>query len=171
MLRIKLSGKKYCTKLSVFDFDGTLFKSPDKPDGYKGNWWIEEKSLNPPAVPKKPDDSFWNMEVVNKALEEIQNPKNCVILMTGRVDQFFTDRINELIKQKGLNFKHVWLNQFGRSTGEFKVEKIKTVLRDNLSIKEIEIWEDEQDKVELYTDTFGKDYKFNINKLKGRENK
>jgi hypothetical protein len=169
MIRVKLSGKRYCTKLSVFDFDGTLFKSPDKPDGYKGNWWIEAKSLNPPAVPKKPDDSFWNMDVVNAALEEIKDPKNCVILMTGRVDQFFEDRINELIKQKGLNFKHVWLNQFGRSTGEFKIEKIRMLLRDNPSIKKIEMWEDEADKVELYTEEFSKDYDFNINKIEGRE--
>jgi len=28
-----------------------------------------------------------------------------------------------------LNFKHVWLNQFGRSTGEFKLEKIHMLLR------------------------------------------
>ncbi len=89
--------------------------------------------------------------------------------MTGRVDQFFEDRINELVKQKGLNFKHVWLNQFGRSTGEFKVEKMRDVLKDNRSIKEIEMWEDEADKIELYTEEFSKEYKFNINKIKGRE--
>jgi hypothetical protein len=109
------------------------------------------------------------MDVVNAALEELKDPKKCVILMTGRVDQFFEDRINELIKQKGLNFKHVWLNQFGRSTGEFKLEKINMLLRDNPSIKEIEMWEDEQDKVELYTKEFSGDYKFKINKIKGRE--
>jgi len=169
MLKIKLVGKKYCTKLSVFDFDGTLFKSPDKPDGYKGNWWIEEKSLNPPAVPKKPDDSFWNMDVVSAALEELKDPKKCVILMTGRVNNVFHERIIELVKQKNLNFKHIWCNDFGRSAGEFKIEKIRMLLRDNPSIKEIEMWEDEADKVELYTEEFSKNYKFKINKIEGRE--
>jgi hypothetical protein len=169
MIKIRIANQKYCTKLSVFDFDGTLFKSPDKPEGYKGNWWIEAKSLNPPTVPEKPSDEFWNLDVVEAARKELANPKNCVILMTGRVDQFFEDRINELVKQKGLNFKHVWLNQFGRSTGEFKVEKMRDVLKDNRSIKEIEMWEDEADKIELYTEEFSKEYKFNINKIKGRE--
>jgi len=165
MLRVKLSGKKYCTKLSVFDFDGTLFKSPDKPEGYKGNWWIEAKSLNPPTVPKKPDDSFWNMDVVNAALEEISDPKKCVILMTGRVGNVFHERIVELVEGKGLIFKHIWCNEFGRSTGEFKIEKIRMVLRDNPSIKEIEMWEDEEDKIQRYTEEF-KDIKFKINKIK-----
>ena len=169
MIKVRVTGKKYCTKLSVFDFDGTLFKSPDKPDGYKGNWWIEAKSLNPPTVPKKPDDSFWNMEVVEAAKKELSNSKNCVILMTGRVGNVFHDRIVELVGQKGLNFKHIWCNEFGRSTGEFKLEKIHQLLKDNRSIKEIEMWEDEPDKVELYTGEFEGKYKFNINKIQGRE--
>jgi len=167
MIKVKLSGKKYCTKLSVFDFDGTLFKSPEKPEGYKGNWWIEAKSLNPPAVPKKPNDSFWNMDVVESAKRELSDPKNCVILMTGRVDQFFEDRINELIKQKSLNFKHTWLNQFGRSTSEFKIEKMRMVLRDNPSIKTIEMWEDEPDKAADYKKEFGDMVKINL--IKGRK--
>lgn len=168
MIKIKIAGQKYCTKLSVFDFDGTLFKSPDKPEGYKGNWWIEAKSLNPPTVPKKPDDQFWNIEVVEAARKELSNPKNCVILMTGRVNNVFHERIVELVGQKDLNFKHIWCNDFGRSTGEFKIEKMRELLKDNRSIKEIEMWEDEPDKIELYTEEFSKDYKFKINKIEER---
>jgi len=168
MIKIKISGSKKCIKLSVFDFDGTLFKSPEKPEGYKGNWWIEAKSLNPPAVPEAPDDSYWNMEVVEAAKKELSDATNCVILMTGRVGNVFHDRITELVAQKNLNFKHIWCNEFGRSTGEFKLEKIHMLLKDNPTIKEIEMWEDEPDKVELYTKEFKDKYKFNINKIEGR---
>lgn len=169
MIKIKIAGKKYCTKLSVFDFDGTLFKSPDKPEGYKGNWWVEKKSLNPPTVPEKPGDEFWNLEVVEAARKELEDPKNCVILMTGRVNNVFHERITELVGQKGLNFKHIWCNDFGRSTGEFKLEKIHMLLKQNKSIKKIEMWEDEPDKVELYTDELSNKYQFKINKIQGRE--
>ena len=27
------------TELHLYDFDGTLFRSPDKPEGYDGGWW------------------------------------------------------------------------------------------------------------------------------------
>lgn len=171
MLKVKISGKKYCTKLSVFDFDGTLFKSPDKPAGYKGNWWIEKKSLNPPTVPKKPADSFWNMDAVEDARREIEDPKNCVILMTGRVGNVFHERIVELVKQKDLNFKHIWCNEFGRSTGEFKLEKIRELLKDNPSISKIEMWEDEDDKAELYKKEFSSDYDFKLNKFESNRGK
>ena len=170
MIKVKVLSekRKYPTKLSVFDFDGTLFKSPEKPSGYEGNWWIEEKSLSHPAVPKKPDDSFWNIDVVNSAKKELADKNTYCIMLTGRVDQFFDDRINELLKQKGLNFEEVGLNQFGRSTGEFKLERINGILKKYQTIKNIEMWEDELDKVELYTKEFSKDYKFNINVIKGR---
>ena len=167
MLKIKIIAEKknYPTKLSVFDFDGTLFRSPEKPDGYKGNWWIEEKSLNYPNVPKRPGDDFWYADVVEQAKKELASNNTYCILLTGRVDQFFTDRIKELLAQKKLNFEEIGLNEFGGSTGEFKLKRIKSILEKNPTIKKIEMWEDEPDKIQLYTDEFSKDYDFKINKI------
>ena len=168
MIKVKIIRDSgiLCDKLSVFDFDGTLFNSPERPKGYKGNWWAKKDSLMPPYVPDTAPDSFWNLDIVEKAKEEIANPKNCVILMTGRIDQFFEERINELIKQKNLNFKHVWLNQFGGDTGEFKLKKIHQVLKDNPSITKIEMWEDEPNKIDLYNEKFSdNEYGFKLNKV------
>ena len=44
-------NKEYITKLHVFDFDATLFKSPSPPDGWvKANpdkyWWSSYESLS-----------------------------------------------------------------------------------------------------------------------------
>ncbi len=169
MIKLKVVSEKknYPTKLSVFDFDGTLFKSPEKPEGYKGNWWIEAKSLEYPTLPKKPGNSYWNLDVVVSARQEIADKNVYCILLTGRVDQFFTDRINELLEQKKLNFNEVELNTFGRKTGEFKVKKIKSILNKYPTIKKIEMWEDESDKVELYTAEFSEKYDFEINKIEG----
>ena len=102
MIKIRLSGKNY-TKLSVFDFDNTLFKSPEPSSNFKGNWYASKISLNEPTVPKIPDDSYWNLNVIESAKKEILDPKNYVIMLTGRIDQFFQDRIEELLKQKRLN--------------------------------------------------------------------
>jgi hypothetical protein len=168
MIKVKIvrEGTILCDKLSVFDFDGTLFKSPEKPKGYKGNWWAKKESLGPPNVPQEAPDNFWFLDIVDKAREEIADPKNCVILMTGRIDQFFEDRINELINQKGLNFKHVWLNEFGGDTGQFKIKKIYETLQDNPTIKKVEMWEDEPSKVDLYKQEFAdKEFEFKLNKV------
>ena len=162
MIKIKITNKVNCTKLSVFDFDNTLFKSPDAPKNYKGNWHASKESLDIPNIPKVPDDSFWNVNVVNKAKEEISDSKNCVILLTGRIDQFFEERIKQLIKQKNINFKHIWLNEFGRDTAEFKIEKIEEILKQNPTIKKIEMWEDEKEKAAIYKEKFGNMIKINL---------
>lgn len=163
MLKVRL--KNIYNKLSVFDFDGTLFKSPDKPKNYDGNWWANKESLGHPNVPKKPDDKFWNMDVVNSAKKELQDKNTYCIFMTGRVDQFFDDRIRELLKQKKLNFDLIKLCEFGKDTGEFKIGEINKLLKKFPSIKKIEMWEDEPEKVELYTNQFDKDYLLKINKV------
>jgi hypothetical protein len=171
MIKIILGEGKlaYYNKLSVFDFDNTLFKSPDKPKGYKNNWWIEEKSLNPPYVPKKPDDFFWNLDVVEAAKKELENGKTFCMLLTGRIDNVFDDRVREILKQKDLSFNFIKLNSFGNHTGEFKVKEIRNFLKKNPTVRNIEMWEDEQDKIELYTSTFSNNYNFKINEIKGRD--
>lgn len=164
MIKVRLNNAEII-KLSVFDFDGTLFKSPEKPKGYKGNWWIQKESLGPPNVPEKPGNKFWNTDVVNLALKEIADKNTYTILLTGRIDQFFEDRIKDLTRQKDLDFDYIKLNEFGRDTGEFKVEEIQNILKKHKKIKKIEMWEDEQEKIELYKEKFSQDYIFRINKI------
>jgi hypothetical protein len=165
MIKVYFKSNIKPSKLSVFDFDGTLFKSPDKPNGYEGNWWASKESLNEPTVPKNAPDQFWNLDIVSAARKELSDPKNYVIMLTGRIDQFFEDRINELLKQRKLNFRLVGLNEFGMDTAEFKINKINQILKKYPSIKNIEMWEDEPEKVSIYKAEF-KD-KIKINLLKG----
>jgi hypothetical protein len=166
---IKIKFKKSInmpSKLSIFDFDGTLFKSPESPDNFKGNWHASKESLGEPTVPTVPDDNFWNMDVVSAASKELSDPKTYCIMLTGRIDQFFQERIEELLKQKNLNFKLVGLNEFGRDTAEFKIEKIKDILKQYPSIKKIEMWEDEPEKISIYETEF-KNYDIKINYIRG----
>jgi hypothetical protein len=166
MLRVRLvDNKGTYTKLSVFDFDGTLFKSPEKPKGFKGNWWISKESLGEPNVPEEPDDNFWNMDVVQVANNELNNNSTFCCMMTGRVGAAFEDRIKDLLSQKSLNFALTKFNEFGGDTGQYKVEEIKKLLKKYPSIQFIEMWEDDQEKVELYKEHFSASYKFKINKI------
>lgn len=164
MIKIIIEGGGY-NKLSVFDFDGTLFKSPLKPDKYRGNWWSNKESLSPPYVPKRPDEQFWISDTVEAAKKEIRDEKTFTMLLTGRVDAIFDERIKQLLKQQGLSFNYVKLNSFGQDTGDFKLSQIKKILKTFPKIKKIEMWEDEEEKAELYNETFSNDYSFKLNKL------
>jgi hypothetical protein len=169
MIKITLTERReYYNKLSVFDFDGTLFRSPNKPQGYKRNWWGELISLSPPSVPLK-GNGFWIDSTVDAAKKELSDRKTFCIMLTGRVDSVFDERIRDLIKFKGLNFDFVKLNPMGMDTGDFKTEEIRKILRKHPTIKKIEMWDDEQKKIDLYTDKFSSHYEFIANKLPDRE--
>jgi len=96
-------------ELWIFDFDGTLFRSPEIPSWWpqaeKGNFYIHQDSLGRPCVPDRPDDSWWVGSVVSEARKAIANPNVLAILCTGRPDNLsFRWRVPELLKQKGLDF-------------------------------------------------------------------
>ena len=158
MIKVKLTEKKRegnYKKLAVFDFDGTLFKSPERPKGHRGNWWASKDSLDYPNIPKKPDDEFWNMDVVSAARENISEPKTYCIMLTGRLREIFSDRVEQLLDQKKLNFDERGLTPMGDETADFKIAKIKSILKKHKSIQELEMWDDDQEKIELYKKEFG----------------
>lgn len=165
-VKIKEEKPESYTKLSVFDFDRTLFRSPDKPKNYDGSWWLELKSLAPPNVPEKPGSDFWIESTVQSAKKELSNSKTYTILLTGRIDTVYDERVRDLLSQRGLNFHYIRLNKMGGDTGEFKVSEIKKILKKFPTVKKIEMWEDEQEKADLYTEEFSKKYQFQINMVK-----
>ena len=78
------------TRLSVFDFDGTVANVPEKPDpsaptrGWTGkDWWGSRASLTPPH-----EGGFYeggvNHEVVDAFKEAKADPNTHAILLTGR---------------------------------------------------------------------------------------
>jgi len=84
--------------------------------------------------------------------------------MTGRVGQFFEDRIKGLLSQKGLQFKETHFNEFGRDTSEFKITTIENIIKKQSGIKTLEMWEDDEEKAADYKEKFGQsDLNFKIN--------
>lgn len=148
--------------LAIFDFDDTLFWSPQPPKGHKGNWWISGESLEGKAVPKVPDESFWNEDVVGYALNLYNNPEYYTVMMTGRIGDRFADRINELLKQKHIRFAEKYYNEFGGDTAEYKIKAIKNLLEKLPNVERLIMWENEAEKAEKYSEEFSDKIKFKI---------
>lgn len=129
------------SELHLYDFDGTLFRSPHV-EGIK-DWWVQDFSLNPPCVPEKPGVQWWNMPVVAEAKASIANQNVWAILVTGRSDNTgFRFRVPELLGQVGLRFDRIYLNDTGGQTELFKKAVISDTLRRFPQIDTVHIWED-----------------------------
>jgi len=149
------------TNLAIFDFDGTLFRSPDRPSwwddamnavGSKRNWWANAYSLNRPCVPDEPGPEWWVQPTVRAAKKAISDPDTWAILMTGRAEKFFRYRVPELLKQAGLNFDEVHLNP-GMDKGQFKRRIILERLARWPDIDQVDIWDDDLDDLKLFVKT------------------
>lgn len=131
-------------ELHLFDFDGTLFRSPMPPKDYKGKkgeWWRDWKSLSPPIVPEIPSDKWWNKKLVNQAKRSISNPRVYSVLATGRLDDKFRWRVPELLKHVGLNFDAVYMKPGGK-TLDFKSKLIDRYLKKYPFLDKVIIWDD-----------------------------
>jgi hypothetical protein len=131
------------TRLEVFDFDKTLFRSPEKPSSWpegKG-WWGRPESLQEPCVPAHPPADWWVDEVVAEARRAIADPDTLTVLMTGRLVKRFTERVTDLLSQAQLEFDEVHLATGGGTLG-FKLETLLRLLEQRPEIMHVTIWDD-----------------------------
>jgi predicted kinase len=135
--------------LVVFDFDGTIFKSPYRPKGWKGKWWSNIDSIVPPVVPQIPDDVWWNEEIVLEAVSSIKHTESRVILLTGRLNNVFKVRINELLKSKELEFDFVGLAELDTSISS-KIKHLEQQLQENKNIDKIIFYDDREEHYSLF---------------------
>ena len=160
------------TSLCVFDFDGTLFKSPEKPEDEGNNWWLFAKSLDEPAAPHVPGKEWWYNKTVDLALNKIKDPTVYCIMLTGRSDRFLNKRINELLLQRKMMFDEVGLNDSGEESENFKIARIREILKSLPNIQKLEMWEDQKDLADKYSEEFSGDkFKFVVHIVDDRYSK
>lgn len=128
-------------ELHLYDFDGTLFRSPHKPADWQGHWWSNPVSLEPPIVPAKPNKTWWVDPVVAQARQSIAAPHVYAVLATGRKDRAFRYRVPELLGHKRLAFDAVHLSD-RESTLEFKLALLDQLLNRYPFIEVVRIWDD-----------------------------
>ncbi len=129
------------TELHLYDFDGTLFRSPDRPDWWTEDWAYHPASLDVPCVPTEPGDEYWIASTVDEAKKSIADPAVLAVLVTGRGAASFAKwRVPELLAQKGLHFDSVHLAQ--GDTKAFKLSVLDELLKKHPDIDHVHIWED-----------------------------
>jgi len=142
------------TKLNVFDFDSTLFDSPEPAADWekpRGHWYYDPMSLSSDLIGD--GSEFWNADVVAAAERCLGDLSSVTILLTGRVRKNFDEIVRELIGRVGLNFDYVNLSP-GGSVQKFKTNEVKNILSMNPGVRTIEFWDDNEKYLLGYKKTF-----------------
>lgn len=137
------------THLFITDFDGTIFRSPASPALWKGGWWGKIDSLIPPCVPEIPSEDWWIPRVVSDSMAAISEPHTYSVLMTGRQEAIYGERVRDLLAQQGLKFDEVNLST-GYDTVAFKSEQIKRILSEQPNLKTVKILDDRPSYLTTY---------------------
>jgi hypothetical protein len=131
--------------LHLFDFDGTLFGSPEQPPWWTTpDWWLRPDGLLPPLVPEQPDETWWNRDVV-AAVERVgRSDISC--LLTGRTE-ISEQRIRALLDQVGLGFDLYFFKPASseEDTAVWKSREISSVLSKAPDLKRVVLWDDRKE--------------------------
>lgn len=136
------------TKLSCFDFDGTLVYTPigspenkQKWADYYGKeypyvgWWGRDESM---------DTNVWDMPVIGEVFNDyrkvVDNPENVVVLLTGRL-QKQENIVRQIVNDRGYRFDHYLFNN-GGGTLNNKIQHLMNLLDKYPSIRDVELWDD-----------------------------
>lgn len=139
--------------LHMYDFDGTLFRSPHPPALWEDDWWVDVASLSPPVVPLKPGSKWWVSQTVSSAKQSCSNPEVYAVLVTGRPQSTgLRYRVPELLRSAGLHFDEVRMNT-GGDVMAFKVSTLKGLLERFDQIESVSLWEDKKSHLARYVQT------------------
>lgn len=137
-------------ELHLYDFDGTLFRSPLEPDVWDGEWWNDVRSLMPPCIPDAPGPDWWISATVASARASIADPDVWAVMATGRGSQSaLRYRVPELLRQKGLHFDEVFLAP-PSGTLAWKRRIIMRLLRDHPIIDTLRVWDDRKSHLPVF---------------------
>lgn len=151
--------------LHLYDFDGTLFRSPERPSWWpEKGWWSKAESLGPPCVPDKPGAEWWVESTVEAAKKSISDPETFAVLCTGRLLAKFHARMFNLLGHIGLRFDEVHLTP-GGGTLPFKLKIIESLLNKFPDLEKVEVWEDRSEHVGAFksmAEQFGKESEIHL---------
>jgi len=158
------SNPKRRNRLVIYDFDRTLFRSPDREEGsalyYEatGNfwphqgWWGRIESLMPPVIPDPIPESLWIQEVLDRHREDVKDENAFVVLMTGRPYKN-RRRVREILDAQNILFHREYYRgmpgQKGRDTFDIKVNIMEQELFHD-DLKSIEIFEDRPEHLSAF---------------------
>ena len=148
---------KRITKLSIFDFDGTLISTPlpdtgrieyhvktGSPWPHEG-WWGRHESL---------DMTIFDMPTLEEVIEayvlEYANPSTAVVLLTGRL-QKLSKHVKAILEAKNLTFDEYHFNR-GGGTEFAKMKSMDKLLEKYPEVIEMEQWDDRLAHIPIFED-------------------
>lgn len=144
------------TKMSIYDFDGTLIDTPlpetgqaiwEKKTGqkWKGGWFANPESLNMNVfdIPIIPD-------VISSYKKEAADKNTLVVMLTGRLESL-SSHVEAILDSHGLKFDD-YLYNTGGETGDNKMMQLELILKYNPNIREIEMWDDRDLHIHRFQD-------------------
>lgn len=133
-------------RIAIFDFDGTLFRSPERPPWWPHQgFWGRLETLSPPFVPEHPGSDWWASSIVSEAKKAASDPSTYSCLLTGRIPKF-ERRIKELLAGGGIRFDGYFFTK-GSTTLPFKLSIIETLVQRFPDVKLVEMWDDRTEHV------------------------
>lgn len=150
-------------RLVIYDFDGTIFNSPDREVGEEiyiretgmglpfSGWWGRIESLSPPIVPNKPGEEWLIRSTIENYKEEVarRGIDTELVLMTGRPFKM-KGRVVEICDYFGLGFDYYFFRGQSGSKGSDTLEiKANFIINDLVhdGLKVLEIWEDRPEHI------------------------
>ena len=140
-------------EIHIYDFDMTLFRSPEAPKWWDkksyGQWHSNQSSLGEPFLEVNAPSEYWISYAVKSAKYSIQDLNVWSVMCTGRVDTVpIRYRVAELLKQAGLDFDNVFLNDTGAKTPKYKQQVLIGLLKKFPNIKKVKMWEDTKENLD-----------------------
>lgn len=147
-------NKESITKVSVFDFDGTLIDTMMPEEGKKiwkqktgedfphKGWWSKRESLDLNIFDHPP---FEDMK--NEYLKAKRSPNTFVALCTGRITPL-TKQVKDILYKYNFNFDDVVLtgdkrfNNGASDTLSFKINYLNSLRTQFPNLEVIEFWDD-----------------------------
>ncbi|XJO75368.1 hypothetical protein BDV3_006060 [Batrachochytrium dendrobatidis] len=163
---------RHITRLEIYDFDSTLFRSPLPSSdlwtpALKGKvmadcaWFSEPRTLETPYIPLVPENTWWHDETIAHALNALSNKNTLTVLLTGRRHDRFSARIQKLCLSKQpepLAFDlfimreghDSTLSRHYATTLDFKLAVLDKLLQTFPHIDHIEIHDDRERHLKLF---------------------
>lgn len=143
------------TKISVFDFDGTLvdtqlpelgkkkYKEKTGKDWPFSGWWGQPLSL---------DMTIFDMPLIKSVISDYQkeksNPNTCTVMLTGRIVKL-GDYVKKILDANNLKFDEYHFNR-GGSTDVAKIKTMEALLEKYPLAKELEMWDDRLEHIPVF---------------------
>lgn len=153
--QILREGNNQITKITIFDFDGTLvdtgtpethkdiWKDKTGTDWPYNGWWGRKESLDTTVFDFKPNNS-----VINAYNSEKRINGNLTVMLTGRLPKL-SNEVEKILNDNNLHFDY-YLYNYGGSTLDNKIKQMNDLLSKYPDVKSISQYEDRVDHIPTF---------------------